>query len=80
MTHKEQAIKEQALELIDSFIQASVVNEDGTTWHHPKPYTMAVQCALIAVEKILNNDGFTQFDQYLTEHWLEVKKELEGML
>ena len=42
-------------------------------------YEEAVQCALIAVDEIINNDGFTQFDDYLTEYWNEVKKELEGM-
>lgn len=34
------------------------------------------QCALIAVDEILNNDGFTRFDIYLTEYWQEVKHEI----
>jgi hypothetical protein len=37
------------------------------------------QCAIIAVDEILNNDGFTQFDQYLTEFWQEVKQEIEKL-
>ena len=34
------------------------------------------QCALLVVNEILNNDGFTQFDEYLTEYWQEVKQEI----
>ena len=37
----------------------------------------AKQCALKAVDEILNNDGFTKFDDYLTEYWKEVKQEIE---
>ena len=37
----------------------------------------AKQCALIAVDEILKNDGFTQFDDYLTEYWQQVKQEIE---
>ena len=37
------------------------------------------QCALIAVDEIINNDGFTKFDDYLTEYWQEVKKEIEKL-
>jgi hypothetical protein len=39
----------------------------------------AKECALIAVDEILNNDGFTQFDIYLTEFWQEVKQEIEKL-
>ena len=42
--------------------------------------TDAQECAIIAVDEILHNDGFTQFDQYLTEYWQEVKQELEQIL
>ena len=38
--------------------------------------TSAKKCALIAVDEILNNDGFTQFDIYLTEYWEEVREEI----
>ena len=37
------------------------------------------QSALIAVDEILNNDGFTKFDDYLTEYWQEVKQEIEKL-
>ena len=39
----------------------------------------AKECALIAVNEILNNDGFTKFDIYLTEFWQEVKQEIEKL-
>jgi hypothetical protein len=38
---------------------------------------MAKSCALIAVEEILNNDGFTKFDDHLTDYWQQVKHEIE---
>ena len=41
--------------------------------------TPAKECALIAVDEILKNDGFTQFDDYLTEYWKEVKQEIEKL-
>ena len=37
------------------------------------------QCVLISVDEILNNDGFTQFDQYLTEYWQQVKAEINNL-
>jgi hypothetical protein len=39
----------------------------------------AKEGALIAVDEILNNDGFTKFDIYLTEYWQEVKQEIENL-
>jgi hypothetical protein len=38
--------------------------------------TKAIQCAIIAVDEILNNDGFTQCNRYTTEFWQEVKQEI----
>ena len=40
---------------------------------------LAKQCALIAVEEILNNDGFTRHDKFLTEYWNQVKQEIENL-
>ena len=37
------------------------------------------KCAMAAVDEILNNDGFTKFDDNLTEYWQEVKHELEKL-
>ena len=44
-----------------------------------KPNLRSIRMALICVEEILNNDGFTEFDIYLTEYWNEVKNELEKL-
>lgn len=71
--------KEKAEELLDRFIDKSVVVDDDIQYYHPKPFSLAKQCALIAVDEILNNDGFTKFDIYLTEYWQEVKQELEKL-
>jgi hypothetical protein len=46
---------------------------------HVEIFEYKRQCALIVVEEILNNDGFTKFDIYLTEYWEEVKKELSNL-
>ena len=60
--------KEKAKELIDKF-------DETMEFYVPARY--AKQCALIAVDEILKNDGFTQFDDYLTEYWQQVKQEIE---
>ena len=66
--------KEKSIELHAQFMKPV----DGLH-KYPMCFDTAKQCALIAVEEILNNDGFTQFDQYLTEYWNEVKKEIEKL-
>ena len=65
--------KEKAEELVDKCLYTENEYKEHTD------YTQAIQCALIAVDEILNNDGFTRFDQYLTEFWQEVKKEIEQL-
>jgi hypothetical protein len=62
---------EKAEELVDKF-RMNVLDYEGSGLNTFK----AKQCALIAVDEILYNDGFTKFDQYLTEYWQEVKHEL----
>ena len=42
-------------------------------------YEAGKKCAMAAVDEILNNDGFTKFDDNLTEYWQEVKQELEKL-
>lgn len=59
--------KEKAIELVDKYIQTN-----GNSF-------FAKQCALIAVDEIINNDGFTKFDDYLTKYWQEVKQEIEKL-
>jgi hypothetical protein len=67
--------KEKALELVDKY-QNVDINELEHCW---VSINGAKRCALIAVDEILHNDGFTQFDQYLTEYWQEVKQEIENL-
>ena len=42
-------------------------------------YEAGKKCAMAAVDEIINNDGFTKFDDYLTKYWQEVKQELEKL-
>jgi len=60
--------KEKAKELIDKY--QFVYIQNYTSMFEVK------ECALIAVDEILNNDGFTKFDIYLTEYWEEVRQEI----
>ena len=64
--------KEKAKELIDKFKYYSDVNHNGN-------FENAKQCALIAVDEIIYNDGFTRLDNYLIEFWLNVKHEIEKL-
>jgi hypothetical protein len=76
--------KEKAKELVDKFYQRfplkmNVITTRGDlSWEYDS-WNEAKQCAIIAVDEILNNDGFTQFDVYLTEYWQEVKQEIENL-
>jgi galactokinase/mevalonate kinase-like predicted kinase len=72
--------KEKAIQLIDKF------KPHAHFWVHDlgrqKDYDIeqlenAKECALILVNEILNNDGFTQFDEHLTDYWQQVKQELQ---
>jgi hypothetical protein len=66
--------KEKAIELVDRYYSLFSLEFENTI-----DITQAKKCALIAVDEILHNDGFTQFDQYLTEYWQEVKQEIEKL-
>ena len=75
--------KEKALELINKFIDASIVEEE-INYYHPKPYSLAKQCAIIAVDEILSvmNSLFTE--SYLdsldeNKYWQQVKEEIENL-
>jgi hypothetical protein len=69
--------KEKAKELLNKFSVHTKAFNDNSGWIIDINSTK--QCALIAVDEILHNDGFTQFDQYLTEYWQEVKQEIENL-
>jgi hypothetical protein len=60
--------KEKAKELVDKYSFVEIQ-------HYTSMFEVK-QCALIAVDEILNNDGFTRFDIYLTEYWQQVKQEI----
>jgi len=64
--------KEKCDELIDKFVDASVVEEEEN-YFHPRPYSLAKQCALICCEEILDKDG------YNNHYWKEVKQEIEKL-
>ena len=65
--------KEKANELVLKFLR---IDNNTPEWFNTH---IAKQCALIAVDEILNNDGFTQFDQYLTDFWQQVKTEIGNL-
>ena len=69
--------KEKCDELINKFVEASVVEEEEN-YFHPRPYSLAKQCALIAVNEIIKT-----FRKDLPEiglgkgFWYSVKQEIE---
>ena len=74
--------QEKAKDLINKFVDASIVEEEEN-YFHPKPYSLAKQCALIAVDELINS---TQYEAHIqmafnhcetTEYWLEVKAFLQ---
>jgi len=68
--------KEKAEELVEAYLKTDfIVFEE----YVPVSKEMAKQCALIAVDEIINNDGFTRHDDYLTEYWQEVEQEIENL-
>ena len=67
--------KEKAEELVLKYLKVKTHQMFNGWWHK----MTAKECALIAVDEILNNDGFTRFDIYLTEYWQEVKQEIEKL-
>lgn len=75
--------KEKAKELIKKFNPFVYCHLGSGILTNTESYSAIIhsakQCALIAVDEILNNDGFTQFDVYLTEYWQEVKQEIEKL-
>jgi len=71
--------KEKAKELVVKFLP-EIERADKYNYNlESDNMFIAKQCALIAVDEILNNDGFTEFDVYLTEYWNEVKAEIEKL-
>lgn len=74
--------KEKARELLDRFIDKSVVIDDAIQYYHPKPYCLAKQCAIVAVEEILSVlrlDDKCSSNKALVYWWLLVKEEIEKL-
>ena len=64
--------KEKAKELVDKMWVYSLPNANGS-WNNAK------QCALIAVDEILNYDNqFIQTEEQFN-YWKEVKQEIDGI-
>ena len=68
--------KEKANELVDKMYNVDF-HDDAREIAMRYPH--AIKCALVAVEEILNNDGFTKFDDHLTDYWQQVKHEIEKL-
>jgi len=74
--------KEKAEELVDMMSKQTYKYQEYAGARYTTceiGYEGGKKCALIAVNEILNNDGFVEFDQYLTEFWGEVKQEIEKL-
>jgi len=69
--------KDKAKELVDKTYDTMLILRDG--WNSDECNAVAKECALIAVDEIINNDGFTMFDMYLTEYWQQVKQEIQNL-
>ena len=69
---------EKAIELVDRYSELGIGN--------PTSLLLAKQCALIAVDEILNTNtlqdrscGFIPLCEKHTKYWQEVKKELQNV-
>ena len=74
-TKIEMTPKEKAKELFDKYATYVVMWTGGIEVENQN----CKQCALIAVDEIINNDGFTRHDDSLTEYWQEVKQEIKNL-
>jgi len=78
--NKQQTPKEQAEELIESFIEFTsneAITEDGLFYSQRMKLWNAKQCALITVRKILSINSVDK-DEDLSNYWEEVKQEIEN--
>jgi hypothetical protein len=70
--------KEKAMELVWKYLPILIIKEN--------PFDLAKQCALIAVDEIINNClfeiyscGFLTLETKHKEYWQEVKQEIEKL-
>jgi len=79
--------KEKAKELISKFCQvyvwdSSMPNEFNEDFSGTMPIQIAKECALIAVEEVLNGEQAAysfpvEMGQFFIDYWNDVKKEIE---
>ena len=62
--------KEKAIELVQKYFKAN---------HQPYGFKDAKQCALIAVDEILDMVKHTPIEFIETDYWQEVKQEIENL-
>jgi len=68
--------KEKATELVDKFSDKANEYEEPTTYEYDK------QCALIAVDEIINCDSYfktLEYSKYFTKYWYEVQEEIQKL-
>jgi len=73
--------KEKCDELINKFVDASVVEEEEN-YFHPRPYSLAKQCALIAVNELIKElleEISPSVHGFRHNYWKEVKQEIEKL-
>lgn len=70
--------KEKAQDLVNQY-KLILMNEDTDCGYEALCTSIAIKNALVAVDEIINNDGFTRHDDYLTEYWKEVRQEIENL-
>ena len=71
--------KEKAEDLVCKFISHTLIFDEGAGWLEDKDE--AKQCALIAVDEILNTIEYSSQADELSKisYWAEVKKEIEKL-
>jgi hypothetical protein len=67
--------KDKAQKLFNNF--ENVVIDEVDNYYSRRD--LSKQCALVAVDEIINNDGFARHDDYLIEYWQQVKQEIENL-
>jgi hypothetical protein len=70
--------KEKAQDLVNQY-KLILMNEDTDCGYEALCTSIAIKNALVAVDEIINNDGFTRHDDSLTEYWKEVRQEIENL-
>jgi hypothetical protein len=66
--------KEKAVQLVENF-RLNVLDYEGCSINFHK----AKQCALIAVEEIIDSVDNEHVSDIFTEYWQEVKQEIENL-